>query len=65
MFMYMNNTTNTTTNRTNRYAGDCWICGGNVAAQAGRLIRSGARWTVAHVDNNVCNEVSEAGDSPA
>jgi len=43
--------------RANRYPGNCRVCGGRVARNAGSLEKLGGRWTVAHLD---CARTGEA-----
>src|SRR6516164_7990534 len=49
-------------NRPNRYSGNCVLCGGHVAEQAGRLGKQNGRWIVAHNDGEC---VEQAAAAPA
>lgn len=53
---------NTTSTRTNNYAGTCYRCGRTVAAQAGILSSGGGRWIVEHTD---CATATTATGAPA
>lgn len=50
--------------RTNRYAGTCHKCGGNVPAEAGALVKDGTGWLVEHTECPAADPVEEveAGD---
>lgn len=53
------------TERTNRYAGRCAKCGGDVAAEAGLLLGSAGAWRIEHRDGDCVAAAAPAADAPA